>query len=216
MAGISSDSASGSDRSVNPARRLNKTAGSGHRIAEMEACGATVEALEELYRAGLPRFVRAAAAIVGDEGAGRDAVQEAFAQAVRKRTSFRFEAPLEAWVWRIVINEALASRRRRASALESEAESVTAPSTNHVPKLGWASSKPWFCSTSAGSTRNSASNVASGREGDHETARPICSKPLRVRAAPVVSPFASRMEMDSSATVLASSVCPARKRASAR
>jgi hypothetical protein len=52
--------------------------------------------------------------------------------------------------------------------------------------------------------------------GDHEIARPICSKPCRVRAAPVVSPFASRMAMASAATVLASSVCPARKRASAR
>ena len=111
----------------------------------MEACGATVEALEELYRAGLPRFVRAAAAIVGDEGAGRDAVQEAFAQAVRKRTSFKFEAPLEAWVWRIVINEALASRRRRASELEWEAESVTAPSTNHVPKQD-ATVRAWVAS----------------------------------------------------------------------
>ncbi len=47
-------------------------------------------------------------------------------------------------------------------------------------------------------------------------ARPICSKTSRVRAAPVASPFASRMAMASTATVLASSVCPARKRASAR
>ena len=83
----------------------------------MAAGGATVEALESLYRADLPRFVRAATAIVGDEAAGRDAVQEAFALAVGKRASFKFEAPLEAWVWRIVINEALALRRRRASEL---------------------------------------------------------------------------------------------------
>ena len=103
-------------------------------MAEMAARGATVEALESLYRADLPRFVRAAAAIAGDEAAGRDAVQEAFVQAVRKRASFKLEAPLEAWVWRIVINEALALRRRRASELEWESESATAPSTNHVPE----------------------------------------------------------------------------------
>ena len=72
-------------------------------MAEMAVRGATVEALESLYRADLPRFVRAAAAIVGDEAAGRDAVQEAFVQAVRKRASFKLDAPLEAWVWRIVI-----------------------------------------------------------------------------------------------------------------
>jgi RNA polymerase sigma-70 factor (ECF subfamily) len=115
-------------------------------MAEMAAGGATVEALESLYRADLPRFVRAAAAIVGDE-AGRDAVQEAFVQAVRKRASFKLEAPLEAWVWRIVINEALALRRRRASELEWEPESVTTPSTNHVPEhdatvRAWVASLP--------------------------------------------------------------------------
>jgi RNA polymerase sigma-70 factor (ECF subfamily) len=80
----------------------------------MAARGATVEALESLYRAHLPSFVRAAAAIAGDDGSGRDAVQEAFAQAVRKRESYKGDAPLEAWVWRIVINEARALRRKRA------------------------------------------------------------------------------------------------------
>ena len=78
--------------------------------------------------------MRAAAAIVGDEAAGRDAVQEAFVRAVRKRASFKFEAPLEAWVWRIVINEALALRRRRASEFERASECATTPSTNHVPE----------------------------------------------------------------------------------
>jgi len=102
-------------------------------MAEMAARGATVEALESLYRADLARFVRAAAAIVGDEAAGRDAVQEAFVQAVRKRASFKLEAPLEAWVWRIVINEALALRRRRAVEFERASDSAT-PSRNGVPE----------------------------------------------------------------------------------
>ena len=51
-------------------------------MAEMASSGTTVEALESLYRACLPAFVRTAAAITGDEAAGSDAVQEAFAQAV--------------------------------------------------------------------------------------------------------------------------------------
>ena len=58
----------------NLAGRLNKAPGPAHLMTEMAARGATVEALESLYRADLPRFVRAATAIVGDEGAGRDAV----------------------------------------------------------------------------------------------------------------------------------------------
>jgi RNA polymerase sigma-70 factor (ECF subfamily) len=116
-------------------------------MTEMATRGATVEALESLYRADLPRFVRTAAAIVGDEAAGRDAVQEAFVHAVRKRASFKFEAPLEAWVWRIVINEALALRRRRASELEWESGGAITPSTNHIPDQdanvrGWVASLP--------------------------------------------------------------------------
>jgi RNA polymerase sigma-70 factor (ECF subfamily) len=104
-------------------------------MAEMVSRGATIDELELLYREGLPRFARAAAAIVGDEAAGRDAVQEAFVRAVRKRASFKFESPLEAWVWRIVINEALALRRRRVADLTWAPESaITTTSSYHVPE----------------------------------------------------------------------------------
>jgi RNA polymerase sigma factor (sigma-70 family) len=113
----------------------------------MAARGATVDELESLYRADLPRFVRAAAAIVGDEATGRDAVQEAFAQAVRKRGSFKGEAALEAWVWRIVINEALALRRRGAPESQWPTSNGTVPSTEHLAEQdgmvrGWVASLP--------------------------------------------------------------------------
>jgi len=72
-----------------------------------------LDELEALYRAKLPEFRRAAAAIAGNEEAGRDAVQEAFAAAVRKRRTWRRRGPLEAWVWRIVVNAARDARRRR-------------------------------------------------------------------------------------------------------
>jgi RNA polymerase sigma-70 factor (ECF subfamily) len=103
-------------------------------MTEMPARASTLEALESLYRADLLRFVRAAAAIVGDEAAGRDAVQDAFVHAVRKRANFKGEAPLEAWVWRIVINEALAQRRRQAPELEWHSENTSTPSANGVPE----------------------------------------------------------------------------------
>jgi RNA polymerase sigma factor (sigma-70 family) len=74
--------------------------------------------LESLYRERLNDFTRAAAAIAGDPELGRDAVQEAFAQAVRKRRRYRGEGPLEAWVWRIVVNAARDARRRRRPSLE--------------------------------------------------------------------------------------------------
>lgn len=100
----------------------------------MVASGATIEALESLYRASLPSFVRTATAIVGDEATGRDAVQDAFVQAVRKRASYQGDAPLEAWVWRIVINEALALRRRHARAAEQAPGYEAELSANGAPE----------------------------------------------------------------------------------
>jgi RNA polymerase sigma factor (sigma-70 family) len=79
----------------------------------MSQRGATVEQLEALYRRDLARFVRTAAAIVGDEALAYDAVHEAFIDAVRARSSFRGDAPVDGWVWRIVVNAAIAIRRRR-------------------------------------------------------------------------------------------------------
>jgi RNA polymerase sigma-70 factor, ECF subfamily len=75
--------------------------------------GADLAEIERLYRRRLPEFRRVAAAIVGSRELARDVVQEAFASAVRKRASFRGEGPLEAWVWRILVNAAREQRRAR-------------------------------------------------------------------------------------------------------
>lgn len=74
--------------------------------------GADLAEIERVYRERLPEFRRVAAAIVGNREAARDAVQDGFASAVRQRASFRREAPLEAWLWRIVVNAAREQRRR--------------------------------------------------------------------------------------------------------
>jgi RNA polymerase sigma-70 factor, ECF subfamily len=87
--------------------------------------------LETLYRSRLPEFRRVAAAIAGDRELGSDAVQEAFASAVRKRKSFRGTGTLEAWVWRIVVNAARDARRRRPAIAEPHEPS----SNGHAPVL---------------------------------------------------------------------------------
>src|SRR2546430_12740123 len=69
-----------------------------------------VDQLEVLYRSRLPEFRRVAAAIVGDRELGCDAVQEAFANAVRNARSFRGRGTLEAWVWRIVVKDRKSTR----------------------------------------------------------------------------------------------------------
>ena len=95
----------------------------------MRRRGASIGEIEALYRRHLPRFRRASAAIVGDEGLASDAVQDAFVSAVKARSSFRRDVALEAWLWRIVINAALQVRR----GLRDEAESETFVETNGQP-----------------------------------------------------------------------------------
>lgn len=86
-----------------------------------------IDEFEALYRERLPDFVRVAAAIAGDRGRGAEAVQEAFARAIRSRDTFRGDAPLEAWVWRIVVNAARAARREPEVELFGDIESVSEP-----------------------------------------------------------------------------------------
>ena len=74
--------------------------------------GADLDEIEALYRARFSAFVRTSAAICGDLESARDAVQEAFAAAVRGRSRFRREGTLEAWLWPIVINKARDRVRR--------------------------------------------------------------------------------------------------------
>jgi RNA polymerase sigma-70 factor (ECF subfamily) len=81
--------------------------------------GTSLDELEELYRSRFDVFARVAASVTGDADRARDVVQEAFATAVRKRGSFRGEGPLEAWVWRIVLNAARSDVRRSVPAVGS-------------------------------------------------------------------------------------------------
>jgi RNA polymerase sigma factor (sigma-70 family) len=92
--------------------------------------GASLDELEGLYRSRFDVFARVAASVTGDSERARDAVQEAFATAVRKRRSFRGEGPLEAWVWRIVLNAARSEVRRSVP----EVDHNDAAATNGHPE----------------------------------------------------------------------------------
>jgi RNA polymerase sigma-70 factor, ECF subfamily len=87
--------------------------------------GARVPDLEEVYRLRYRQFLRVATAIVGDEDAGHDAVQDGFASALRHRGDFRGDGPLEAWVWRAVVNAAKKAASRRTPVLDAELERAT-------------------------------------------------------------------------------------------
>jgi RNA polymerase sigma-70 factor (ECF subfamily) len=67
--------------------------------------------IERVYRHRLAAFVRVAQAVVGNRETALDAVHEGFAAAIRGRQSFRRDGPLEAWLWRAVVNAARKSVR---------------------------------------------------------------------------------------------------------
>jgi RNA polymerase sigma factor (sigma-70 family) len=88
--------------------------------------------LESLYRREYRRFLRVATAILRDETRAVDAVQDAFASAIRRRRQFRGEGSPEAWVWRMVVNAALKERGRRRHAELTELE-IAAPLEEPTP-----------------------------------------------------------------------------------
>ena len=80
-----------------------------------------VAAIEDLYRRQYRRFLRVAIAVVGSPDAAADAVQEAFARALRERHSLRSDEALSAWVWRMVLNAAIDQQRRTKREVSREA-----------------------------------------------------------------------------------------------
>jgi RNA polymerase sigma-70 factor (ECF subfamily) len=89
-----------------------------------------LEELETLYRTRFPVFLRAASAITRDEERAYDAVQDGFAAAIREQRGFRGEGPLEAWVWRMVVNAALKSFRAERPAEVAASVNGAVPATD--------------------------------------------------------------------------------------
>lgn len=95
--------------------------------------------IEELYRRRQHAFVNGVAPVAGGSEQARDAVQEAFVRALRRRRSYRGEGSLEAWVWRIAIRTALDLRRNgRELPLEDELEQIGLPEPERDPQLAQA------------------------------------------------------------------------------
>lgn len=102
----------------------------------MKRAGATIDDLEAVYRLRFREFCRVAAAITGEDGSGADAVHEAFVRAISSRDSYRADAPLEAWVWRIVTNAALTRRAQQRFEDEDEQDAVVESELASNDELG--------------------------------------------------------------------------------
>jgi RNA polymerase sigma-70 factor, ECF subfamily len=68
--------------------------------------------IESLYRAQFRQFERVARAITLDRESALEAVQEGFADALRRSDQWAGRGPLEGWVWQCVVNRARKARRR--------------------------------------------------------------------------------------------------------
>ncbi len=79
--------------------------------SERSADGTTLATLAGLYEDGYRRYLRVAEAIVGDTEIAHDAVQDAFARALRSRSGYRGTGSVEGWLWRTVVNTAKSARR---------------------------------------------------------------------------------------------------------
>lgn len=83
--------------------------------------------IESIYRTRFHHFVRVARAITGDGERAMEAVQDAFVNAVRARASFRGDGPLEAWLWRSVVNSARKAARQSPVEMLDEHEAHDPP-----------------------------------------------------------------------------------------
>ena len=69
------------------------------------------EDFDRLYRESYPRLFRTLYGVLGDRAAAEDCVQECFLKAFQSWSSWQPDAPAEAWLHRIAVNQALSYRR---------------------------------------------------------------------------------------------------------
>ena len=90
----------------------------------MDSAVAVIDAqsdIEALYRADADRLWRAIYAFAGDADIARDAVAEAYAQLLRRRSAVRDPA---AWVWRTAFQISRGELKTRRSALDSSSSPI--------------------------------------------------------------------------------------------
>lgn len=96
----------------------------------------TRRAVEALYRTRFARFEQVARAITCDRELAREAVQDGFADALRSADRYDGTGPLEAWVWRCVVNRAKQARRAPVEVLGEPPEVVAGNGSAHGDDAG--------------------------------------------------------------------------------
>jgi len=98
-----------------------------------------IDAFEALYKEHGPRIFSLATRITGSPEHGEDLLQEIFLQAYRELGSFKGEATVGTWLYRIALNRCLDFARSRRARMER----LTAPlDTDGAPELATADDAP--------------------------------------------------------------------------
>jgi len=92
-----------------------------------------VAAIEQVYRDSYRRFLRLAVGMLGDVDRARDAVQEAFARALRSRGDLRSLESLHGWLWRTLVNVCQVEKRHPLVHLAETGE----PEANRERAADW-------------------------------------------------------------------------------
>jgi RNA polymerase sigma-70 factor, ECF subfamily len=138
--------AGATDSRFHSSRRLNKDVRPNSRGAASypssrfvppQPEGQEWEAVQEMFLASRPKFVRLAYSILRNKEDAEDAVQDAFLLACRHLRTFEGRSAFRTWFTRIVMNAALMIRRKRKpSWTDSHRESGTtddSPWTERIP-----------------------------------------------------------------------------------
>lgn len=96
---------------------------------------AKIADIENVYRSRYRAFRSMIGTITGSSELARDVVQDAFAEALRKREMFRGDGPLEGWIWRIALRLAIARRRSDPGLPLAEVGESALPEPNADPEL---------------------------------------------------------------------------------
>jgi RNA polymerase sigma factor (sigma-70 family) len=91
--------------------------------------------IERVYRERFVGFRNALVTVTGSHESARDAVQEAFARALRNRHQFREDGSLEAWIFRIALRTALETRRNGREIPLQETLDPELPEPERDPEL---------------------------------------------------------------------------------
>jgi RNA polymerase sigma factor (sigma-70 family) len=78
-----------------------------------------------VYRSRFNEFCSVANAILQDHEQAKDAVQDAFASALGRRSQWRGEGSLDAWLWRAVVNAARDRRRKGETIVLSDSATAS-------------------------------------------------------------------------------------------